>query len=114
MPDISHLGGFDLLHKAQEMQQKMKEIQEDFSKELVIGEAGGGLVKVVANCRHEYKTMFVDPSLLKEQPETAQDVIVAAFNDASNKAKSRMKEKMLNLSKELGLPENFSGDESGN
>ncbi len=41
----------DMMKKAQEMQKKMQEMQESLASLGVEGTAGGGMVKIVMNCK---------------------------------------------------------------
>ena len=77
----------DMMKKAQEMQKKMQEIQESLASLEVEGTAGGGMVKIVMNCKNEVKKIELDPSIIKqEEKQMMEDLIVAALNDAKNKA----------------------------
>ena len=56
----------------------------------VEGESGGGLVKVTLSGKGEMKSIKLDPSLMKpEEVEMAEDLIVAAFNDAKARPSAR-------------------------
>ena len=95
----------DMMKKAQEMQKKMQEIQESLASLEVEGTAGGGMVKIVMNCKNEVKKIELDPSIIKqEEKQMMEDLIVAALNDAKIKAEEKSKEEMAKLSGDLGLP----------
>ena len=49
-----------LMKQAQEMQQKMLDAQSELDNVEVIGESGGGLVKVVATAKGNYKNIEID------------------------------------------------------
>jgi DNA-binding YbaB/EbfC family protein len=79
--------GPDFLKKAQEMQEKMMQMQQDLAEKTVTGSSGGRLVTVTMTGRNEMRSIHIDPSLLKnESPQMIEDLIVAATNDALNKA----------------------------
>ena len=95
----------DMMKKAQEMQKKMQEIQESLANLEVEGTAGGGMVKIIMNCKNEVKKIELDPSIIKEEEkQMMEDLIVAALNDAKTKAEEKSKEEMAKLTGDLGLP----------
>lgn len=101
----------NLIKQAQEMQSKMQEAQEQLARMIVTGEAGGGLVKVNMNGKHEVqpKGVIIDPSLLQEEKEMLEDLIAAAINDAVHKVEKVSREKLTSLTSGLQLPEGFGG-----
>ena len=94
-----------IMKKAQAMQSKLAETQEELGRIEVEGESGGGLVKVTLTAKGDMKAIKLDPSLLKpEEAEMAEDLIVAAFADAKAKAERAAAEKMQSLTAGLPLP----------
>jgi len=94
-----------IMKKAQAMQSKLAETQEELTRVEVEGESGGGLVKVTMSGKGDLKTIVLDPSLMKpEETEMAQDLIVAAFADAKAKAERIAGEKMQEMTAGLPLP----------
>lgn len=87
----------ELMKKAQEMQKKMQEIQEQVSKMEVIGQSGGGLVKITMTGQHIAKRVMLDPTLMKEEKSIVEDLIAAAINDAVSKIERGTREKMSSL-----------------
>ena len=95
----------DIMKKAQEMQKKMQEMQESLSSLEVEGTSGGGMVKVVMNCKNEIKKIDIDQSIInKDEKEVMEDLVVAALNDAKTKAEEKSQEEMKKLTGGLGLP----------
>tara|TARA_Y100001970_G_C13639650_1_gene558218 strand:+ start:34 stop:357 length:324 start_codon:yes stop_codon:yes gene_type:complete len=95
----------DMMKKAQEMQKKMQEMQESLSSLEVEGTSGGGMVKVVMNCKNEIKKIDIDQSIInKDEKEVMEDLVVAALNDAKTKAEEKSQEEMKKLTGGLGLP----------
>jgi len=70
----------------------------------VTGEAGGGMVKVTMNGRHEVKRVQIEPTVIAEDREMLEDLIAAAANDAVHKVEARVQEKMASLTAGLQLP----------
>lgn len=99
----------NLLKQAQQMQAKMQKAQEELTKMLVIGEAGGGLVKVEMNGRHDVRRVIIDPSLIKDEKSMLEDLTAAAFNDAVRKIEKVSREKLTELTSGMQLPTGFGG-----
>ena len=87
----------DLMKQAQAMQANVQKAQAELVNIEVIGEAGGGMVKVTMNGRHEVKRVQIEPSVGAEDREMLEDLIAAAANDAVHKVEARVQEKMANL-----------------
>lgn len=93
-----------LMKKAQQMQEDMKKAQEELKTLEVEGQSGGGLVKIVMTGKHEVRKVQIDESLLKEDKDMLEDLIVAALNDASNKVDQTTKDRFSSLASGLDLP----------
>ena len=77
----------DLMAKAHEAQERIKKMQEKIDRVEVEGESGGGMVKIVLTCKGDAKKVTLDESLLNASEKVVlEDLLVAAFNDAKNKA----------------------------
>ena len=95
----------DMMKKAQEMQKKMQEMQDSLSSLEVVGESGGGMVKIIMNCKNEVKKIDIDPSIIKnDEKEIMEDLLMAALNNAKSKAEEKSKDEMKKLTGGLGLP----------
>jgi nucleoid-associated protein EbfC len=93
-----------LMRQAQQMQDNLKKAQEALADILVEGAAGGSLVKVTMNCRHDVKRVEIDPSLLADDKDMLEDLVAAAFNDALRKAEATSQERMASVTAGLPLP----------
>jgi len=95
----------ELMKKAQEMQGRMSEIQNEIGEMRLDGEAGAGLVKVTLNGKAEMISLKIDESLAKpDEIEILEDLIMAAYGDAKVKVERAIKEKMSELTGGLPLP----------
>jgi len=94
----------DLMKQAQQMQERMADLQRELAEAEVIGESGAGLVKVTLNGRHEARKVDIDRSLMSEEKEVLEDLIAAAFTDAARRVEQAQQEKMAGLTAGLGLP----------
>lgn len=82
-----------LMQQAQKMQENLQRAQEELANVEVTGNAGGGMVSVTISGRMECRKVRIDPSVLSD-PEMAEDLIAAAFNDAVNKANAESQQRM--------------------
>ncbi len=88
----------EIMRQAQEMQGRAAEMQERLGKLHVEGTAGGGLVTVTASGQQKIIGVNVDPSLLADgDKEMLEDLLVAAVNQALEKAKTAAGEEMAKL-----------------
>ena len=97
----------NMMKQAQLVQENMKQMQEKLASLEVEGQAGAGLVKVIMTCRHAVKSISIDDSLVGDDKEMLEDLIVAAMNDAVRRVESMTQEKMTELTGGLGLPPGF-------
>jgi hypothetical protein len=96
-----------LMKQAQTMQQNMQKMQEELGKTVVEGQSGAGLVTVLMTCKYYVSRVSIDPSLMGDDKEMLEDLVTAAFNDASRKAESTAQEKMNSISSGMPLPPGF-------
>ena len=109
---LKGLGGLGdmagMMKKAQEMQTKMAEMQEELNTLTVTGESGAGLVKAVATAKGELKSLDIDPSIFNgDDKEVVEDLILAAIKDAQTKATEKAADEMNKLTEGLGLPKDM-------
>jgi DNA-binding YbaB/EbfC family protein len=94
-----------LLKQAQALQEKLKQAQERVAEQTVEAEAGGGMVRVVADGGMQVRSIKVDPSLMAANDlAMLQDMIVAAVNEALRRAQEIMSDEMSKLTPFGGLP----------
>lgn len=97
-----------LMKQAQEMQEKMGEMQYRLQEIEVEGTSGAGLVTVTLSGKSEMRGLKVDPSLMKpDEVEVLEDLIVAATNDARARLETRMQEEMSKVTGGIQLPPGF-------
>ena len=96
-----------LMKQAQQMQDNMKTMQEQLAGIEVEGQSGAGLVKAVITCRNEVKRISIDPSLLADDKDMLEDLVVAAMNDALRRAEQTSQEKLSSVTAGLPLPPGF-------
>jgi hypothetical protein len=93
-----------LMKQAQQMQENMRKAQEELAKVEVEGQSGAGLVKITITCKFAVKKVAIDPSLMGEDKDMLEDLVLAAFNDAVAKAEAATQAKMAGFAAGLNLP----------
>ena len=93
-----------LMKQAQQMQASMKKAQEEMATLHVTGVSGGGMVRVTMNCRHRLQALDIDETLLGDDREMLEDLLIAAFNDAVNKVEATVQEKFSCMTGGISLP----------
>jgi DNA-binding YbaB/EbfC family protein len=106
-------GGFDmnaLLQQAQQMQAQMVSAQEELAEATVDGTVGDGLVTVTLSGTSELVSVKIRKgSFDPEETEDLEDLIVAAYRDAKDKADALAAEKLGPLAGGLGGDTGGSG-----
>ena len=94
-----------LMKQAQAMQAKMADVQAELDTIEVQGTAGGGAVTLTMTAKGQMKGVSIDASLMNaDEKEILEDLILAAANDARQKAERTMQERMAEVTKGLPLP----------
>lgn len=96
-----------LMQQAQRMQDDLKRAQEELANLEITGQAGGGMVCVTMNGRHEVRSVRIDRKLFADDPEMAEDLVAAAINDAVNKISAASALRMGEVAGGMGLPPGF-------
>jgi hypothetical protein len=94
----------NLMKQAQQVQANLQRMQEELQKMEITGQAGGNMVSVVMNGRHDVKRVTIDPSLLSDDKEMLEDLIAAAVNDAVRQVEKISQEKYQTVTGGFGLP----------
>ncbi|MFO1351021.1 MAG: YbaB/EbfC family nucleoid-associated protein [Gammaproteobacteria bacterium] len=97
----------NILKQAQQMQENLQKAQEELATLEVLGEAGGGLVKITMTGRHEVRRVTIDQSLLGDDKDMLEDLVAAAINDAARKVERTTQEKFSGFATGLNLPGGF-------
>lgn len=94
----------DMMKQAQALQANMQKAQAEIASLEIVGEAGGGMVKVTMSGRHEVRRVQIEPAVIGEDREMLEDLVAAAINDAVHKVEAKTQEKMSSLMVGMGLP----------
>ncbi|HUU46074.1 MAG TPA: YbaB/EbfC family nucleoid-associated protein [Acidobacteriota bacterium] len=94
-----------LFKQVKKMQAEMEKIQADLEEVTVEGSAGGGMVRVTANGKRDILEVKIDPEVVdRDDVEMLEELIVAAVNQAQQKAAELQTESMAKLTGGLPLP----------
>ncbi|EKU70951.1 YbaB/EbfC family nucleoid-associated protein [Selenomonas sp. F0473] len=94
-----------MMKKVQKMQNEMKKMQDDLKKRTVEVSSGGGAVKIVMDGEKQVQNLVIAPAAVDpEDIEMLQDLLSAAFNEATKKVDEMMAAEMGKLTSGLGLP----------
>jgi len=100
---MKHLGNLQkMMRQAKEMQEKL---QKEMAEMRVEGSSGGGMVHVVLDGTKNLVELKINPEVVdREETEMLQDLIAAAFHDASAKVDEALSEKMGALGAGFKIP----------
>lgn len=94
-----------MMKKAQEMQGKMAQAQDKIAALEISGEAGAGLVQCTVNGKGVVQSLHIDPKIFSpDDKEIAEDLIIAALNDAKAKVEQQAQAEMAKITQDLPLP----------
>ncbi len=93
------------MKQAQQMQQKMAEMQQKMDETEIHGSSGAGMIQIIINGKNELRSLKIDPTLVNpEEVDVLEDLIMAAFNDAKTKLDATMAEEMSKATGGMNLP----------
>src|SRR2546429_9171757 len=99
-----------MLKQLQQMQAKMAKIQEDLGQRPVTGSEGGGVVEVVVIGHQKVLSVTVKPEVVDPADvDMLQDLVLAAVNDAMDKARDLASKEMGAVTAGMGLPPGLMG-----
>jgi DNA-binding YbaB/EbfC family protein len=94
-----------LLQQAQQMQQKVAQLQEELKGRTVEAESGGGMVRVVFNGSQELVSLHIDPKVVNpDEVDLLEDLLVAALQAGHKKAGDLAQSEMRGLTGGLPFP----------
>jgi DNA-binding YbaB/EbfC family protein len=84
-----------MMKQVQKMQEKMARVQEELENKTMVGEAGGGMVKVTANGKQHLVKIEIDKEVVNPADiEMLEDLVLAAANKALDDAGKMAQEEM--------------------
>ncbi|MFM7627070.1 MAG: YbaB/EbfC family nucleoid-associated protein [Gammaproteobacteria bacterium] len=101
-------GGFgNMMKQAEALQRNMQKAQEEIARLEVVGESGGGMVKVTMTGKHEVKRVQIEPAVIGDDREMLEDLVTAAINDALRRVEAESQQRMSSLMSGMRLPPGF-------
>ncbi len=95
----------NMLKQAQKLQAKMLRMQDELAEKTVESSAGGGMVRVVADGRQRVRAISIEKEVVDpDDVEMLQDLVLAAVNDALNKAQEMVSAEMSKLTGGMNIP----------
>ncbi len=94
----------NMMKQAKAMQEKMAGLQDEVKTIEATGQSGGGLVTVTLRGTGEMADLTVDPSLMQDEKDILEDLVVAAHADAHAKLQLAIQEKTHEMTAGLNLP----------
>ncbi len=94
-----------MMKQAQQMQQKITDMQTELEAREIEGTAGGGMVTVTLSGKGHMVKLSLDDSLFDgDEKDMLEDLIIAAHNDAKKKVEDMFSEEMGKVAGGMGLP----------
>ena len=97
----------NMMKQYEAVQKNMQKAQAEIAQLELVGESGGGMVKVTMTGQHIVKRVQLEPTVITEDREMLEDLIVAATNDAVKKVEAAVQAKMSGVMGGLSLPAGF-------
>ncbi len=97
----------NMMKQAEALQRNMQKAQAEIANMEVVGESGGGMVKVTMNGKHEVRRVQIEPQVAAEDREMLEDLIAAAVNDAVHKVETETQARMSSVMSGVNLPPGF-------
>ncbi|HBI38489.1 MAG: nucleoid-associated protein, YbaB/EbfC family [Spirochaetes bacterium GWF1_31_7] len=91
---------FDLLKNLNidDLKKQTQDLSEKLDNITAIGESGGGFVKVTLNGHYKILNIeYEDNQFIKEDLNTFKDLIIAAYNSASDQIREKVKSQVSGL-----------------
>lgn len=94
-----------ILKQAQQMQERLAEMQARLAGKTIETSAGGGMVKIVMNGSHEVVSLKIDPEVVNPSDvEMLEDLVVAAVNEARARVDEMVKAEMSRITGGVPMP----------
>ena len=95
----------NLIRQANQMQAKMKQLQEELAEKEYNSTSGGGAIKVTVKGENHISALTISPEIFKEaDAEMLQDMITTALNDALTTAKKDQEAEMSKVTGNMSIP----------
>ena len=86
------------------MQKRIESLQNELGAREYAISSGGGAVQIRVNGHGKFLALAIDPEFLKEEASVVQETLLAAFQEAADKAKSAHEEAMRSATSGFSMP----------
>ena len=93
-----------LLKQAQDMQKKMKKMEDELKELRIKGSSSGKLVEVEANGKKDIVGIKIDPSILEEDIDIIEDLILASIKQTYKNVDEEVGDKMKDVTGGMNIP----------
>ncbi len=105
IPGANHQSQAAMMKQVQKMQEDMANLQADIEDREFTASAGGGIVEVTFNGKHEMKKITIDPEAVDPQDiEMLEDFITIAVNEAIRNIDETTSREMGAITGGLNIP----------
>ncbi|MCX5840975.1 MAG: YbaB/EbfC family nucleoid-associated protein [Deltaproteobacteria bacterium] len=95
----------NIMKQAKKLQERMAQLQDELALKTVEASAGGGMVSVLVNGRHELVSLKIEKEVVNpEDLDMLQDLIIAAVNEGVRKAQEMATAEMAKITGGLSIP----------
>lgn len=95
----------NIMKQAQQMQEKMSQVQNELAGKTVTASVGGGMVSVTVNGKNELLSVQIDKEVINPEEQTMlQDLIVSAVNEGIKKAQDLAQSEMRKITGGMNIP----------
>lgn len=95
----------NIMKQAKKLQERMTSLQNDLALRTVDASAGGGMVSVLVNGKHELVSLKIEKEVVNpEDVDMLQDLIMAAVNEGMRKAQEMAAAEMAKLTGGINIP----------
>lgn len=95
----------NMLKQAQQMQEKMRQVQDELKTKVVEGSAGGGMVRTKVNGQQQVVSIKIEKEIVDpDDIQMLEDLVLAAVSQGLEKAKELAREELMKLTGGLNIP----------
>jgi len=95
----------EIMRQAQQMQQKMSQVQSELASKTVTASVGGGMVSVTLNGRNELLSLHIEKEVIRPEDRTMlQDLIISAVNEGIRKSRDMAQAEMRRITGGINIP----------
>jgi DNA-binding YbaB/EbfC family protein len=95
----------NIMKQAQKLQKQIEESKEQVESKTVEASAGGGAVTAVVSGKKQVIEIKINPDVVDpDDVEMLQDLVLAAINEALNKAEQMVNEEMAKVTGGFNIP----------